>query len=173
MFQQIADAANNLTDTLSGTGFYVQIGSTIGKMVGGIAKFVGALASVTGKLDPGTLKALGLALLVIKAGTKGLILTAVVVGLKALNRLNSSQLQTLAKAVTALAIAFASFKVISAVGKGLSGIIDAFKSLKGLKAPQLNTPDVPQAGGIATKCRCIYKIGCGFSAGRSCSGASC
>lgn len=158
MFQQIADAANNLTDTLSGTGIYVQIGSTIGKMVGGIAKFIGALASVTGKLDPGTLKALGLALLVIKAGTKGLILTAVVVGLKALNRLNPSQLQTLAKAVTGLAIAFASFKVISAVGKGLSGIIDAFKSLKGLKTPQLNTPDVPQAGGIAQSAGAFIKL---------------
>lgn len=154
MFQQIADSASNLTDTFSGSGIYSTIGTTIGNMAGGLAKFIGTLASVTGKLDPGTLKALGAALLVLKAGTKGLVLTAVVVGLKALNKLNPSQLQSLAKAVTALAIAFAAFKV-------LKGIKDVFSSLKGLgalgkifkrtpKTPNLPAlPEAPKSGGNA------------------------
>ena len=154
MFQQIADSASNLTDTFSGSGIYSTIGTTIGNMAGGLAKFIGTLASVTGKLDPGTLKALGAALLVLKAGTKGLVLTAVVVGLKALNKLNPSQLQSLAKAVTALAIAFAAFKV-------LKGVKDVFSSLKGLsalgkifkrtpKTPNLPAlPEAPKSGGNA------------------------
>ncbi|MBH9985208.1 tape measure protein [Lactobacillus sp. M0390] len=154
MFQQIADSASNLTDTFSGSGIYSTIGTTIGNMAGGLAKFIGTLASVTGKLDPGTLKALGAALLVLKAGTKGLVLTAVVVGLKALNKLNPSQLQSLAKAVTALAIAFAAFKV-------LKGVKDVFGSLKGLgalgkifkrtpKTPNLPAlSEAPKSGGNA------------------------
>ena len=154
MFQQIADSASNLTDTFSGSGIYSTIGTTIGNMAGGLAKFIGTLASVTGKLDPDTLKALGAALLVLKAGTKGLVLTAVVVGLKALNKLNPSQLQSLAKAVTALAIAFAAFKV-------LKGVKDVFSSLKGLgalgktfkrtpKTPNLPAlPEAPKSGGNA------------------------
>lgn len=156
MFQQIADAANNLTDTLSGAGVYAQIGSTIGAMVSGIAKFVGALASVTGKLDPGTLKALGLALLVIKAGTKGLILTAVVVGLKALNKLNPSQLQTLAKAITALAIAFATFKVIHGIGKGISGILNKLEAFKKTKVPEIPKP--PKSDGIGKSAGAFIKL---------------
>lgn len=158
MFKKIADSVSDLTDTFSGNSFYTVIGSTIGKMVSGLAKFIGTLSSVTGKLDPGTLKELGLALLILKAGTKGLVLTAVIFGLKALNKLNPSQLQTLAKAVTALAIAFAAFKVISAVGKGISGIVGAFRSLKGLKTPQLNAPEVPQAGSIAQSAGAFIKL---------------
>lgn len=154
MFQQIADAASNLTDTLSGNGIYTTIGTTIGNIVSGLSKLIGTLASVTSKLDPGTLEALGAALLILKAGTKGLVLTAVVVGLKALNKLNPSQLQSLAKAVTALAIAFAAFKV-------LKGIKDVFSSLKGLgalgkifkrtpKTPNLPAlPEAPKSGGNA------------------------
>lgn len=158
MFQKIADSVNDLTDTFSGNSFYTIIGSTIGQMVGGLAKFIGALASVTGKLNPGTLKALGLALLVIKTGAKGLVLTAVVAGLKALNKLNPSQLQTLAKAITALAIAFAVFKVVGAIGKGIFGIVSAFKSLKGLKAPQFSAPEVPPAGGIVQSAGAFIKL---------------
>lgn len=158
MFQKIADSVNDLTDTFSGNSFYTVIGSTIGQMAGGLAKLIGTLASVTGKLDPGTLKALGLALLVLKTGAKGLVLTAVVVGLKALNKLNPSQLQTLAKAITALAIAFAVFKVVGAIGKGIFGIVSAFKTLKGLKAPQLSAPEVPPAGGIAQSAGAFIKL---------------
>lgn len=154
MFQQIADAASNLTDTLSGNGIYTTIGTTIGNIVSGLSKLIGTLASVTSKLDPGTLEALGAALLILKAGTKGLVLTAVVVGLKALNKLNPSQLQSLAKAVTALAIAFAALKV-------LKGVKDVFSSLKGLgalgkifkrtpKTPNLPAlPEAPKSGGNA------------------------
>ncbi|QHJ85689.1 MAG: hypothetical protein [Caudoviricetes sp.] len=154
MFQQIADAASNLTDTLSGNGIYTTIGTTIGNIVSGLSKLIGTLASVTSKLDPGALEALGAALLILKAGTKGLVLTAVVVGLKALNKLNPSQLQSLAKAVTALAIAFAALKV-------LKGVKDVFSSLKGLgalgkifkrtpKTPNLPAlPEAPKSGGNA------------------------
>ena len=154
MFQQIADAASNLTDTLSGNGIYTTIGTTIGNIVSGLSKLIETLASVTSKLGPGTLEALGAALLILKAGTKGLVLTAVVVGLKALNKLNPSQLQSLAKAVTALAIAFAALKV-------LKGVKDVFSSLKGLgalgkifkrtpKTPNLPAlPEAPKSGGNA------------------------
>lgn len=155
MFQQIADSVSNLTDTLSGNGIYTVIGSTIGKMISGLSKFIGTLASVTSKLDPGTLKALGLALLVLKAGTKGLILTAVVAGLKALNKLNPSQLQTLAKAITTLAIAFAAFKVIKSIGKGISSFFGAFR---GIKTPQISAPTVPPAGGIVQSAGAYLKL---------------
>lgn len=158
MFQEIADSVSDLTDTLSENDIYKTIGKIIGQVIGGLAKFIGTLASVTSKLDPSSLKALGMALLILKTGVKGLVFTAVIVGLKALNKLNPSQLQTLAKAVTALAIAFSAFKVAAAIGKGLFGIIGVFRMLKKLKTPQLNTPQVPQAGGIAQSAGAFIKL---------------
>lgn len=168
MFQTIADAASNLTDTMStgtgGTSFFTMLGSISGKAIAGLAKAISAIATVIGKLSPGSLKALGAAFLILKTGTKGLVFTAVVAGLNKLSELKPGTLNNIAGAVKNLAIAFAAFKVIGTVGKGLSSIFGLFKGLKSLKTPKMQTPDVPQAGGITQSAGAFLKLGAALMA---------
>ncbi|MBA1394719.1 phage tail protein, partial [Lactobacillus sp. XV13L] len=129
-----------------------------------MAKAISAIATVIGKLSPGSLKALGAAFLILKTGTKGLVFTAVVAGLNKLSELKPGTLNNLAEAIKNLAIAFAVLKVIGTIGKGLSSVFGFFKKLKSMKTPKVPTPEVPKTGGILQSAGAFMKLGAALMA---------
>ena len=163
MFQDIADAVMDLTNTMnqgdSGGSFFKQLGKLAGGALSGAAKAISGIAQAIGKLDPDSLMTLGRAFIILKGGIKGIVLTAIVKGLQQLNELDPGTIQSIAKAITMLALAFT---VLKAVGKGmafLKGIKDAFSSLGGMKTPKMQMPEAPKAGGILQSAGAFMKLG--------------
>ena len=163
MFQTIADAVSDVIDTMSEgdgkTSFFTTLGSISGRSISGIAKAISAIAKVIGKLDPSSLQALGTAFFILKTGTRGLIFTTVVYGLNKLSKLKPGTLNNIAGAIKNLAIAFAAFKVINTLGKGISGIAKVFGAFKKVKSPKMPTNNVPESGGIMQSAGAFLKLG--------------
>ena len=163
MFQTIADAVSDVIDTMSEgdgkTSFFTTLGSISGRSISGIAKAISAIAKVIGKLDPSSLQALGTAFFILKTGTRGLIFTTVVYGLNKLSKLKPGTLNNIAGAIKNLAIAFAAFKVINTLGKGISGIAKVFGAFKKVKTPKIPTNSVPESGGIMQSAGAFLKLG--------------
>ena len=163
MFQTIADAVSDVIDTMSEgdgkTSFFTTLGSISGRSISGIAKAINAIAKVIGKLDPSSLQALGTAFFILKTGTRGLIFTTVVYGLNKLSKLKPGTLNNIAGAIKNLAIAFAAFKVINTLGKGISGIAKVFGAFKKVKSPKIPTNSVPESGGIMQSAGAFLKLG--------------
>lgn len=163
MFQTIADAVSDVIDTMSEgdgkTSFFTTLGSISGRSISGIAKAISAIAKVISKLDPSSLQALGTAFFILKTGTRGLIFTTVVYGLNKLSKLKPGTLNNIAGAIKNLAIAFAAFKVINTLGKGISGIAKVFGAFKKVKSPKMPTNNVPESGGIMQSAGAFLKLG--------------
>ena len=166
MFQTIADSVSDVIDTMStGTGetsFFTTLGSISGRSISGLAKAISAIAKVIGSLDPSSLQALATAFLILKSGTRGLIFTAVVYGLNKLSKLKPGTLNNIAGAIKNLAIAFATFKVINTIGKGLSTAADFLKKFKKPQTPEVPkapTENLPKISAIAQSAGAFLKLG--------------
>ena len=166
MFQTIADSVSDVIDTMStGTGetsFFTILGSISGRSILGLAKAISAIAKVIGSLDPSSLQALATAFLILKSGTRGLIFTAVVYGLNKLSKLKPDTLNNIAGAIKNLAIAFATFKVINTIGKGLSTAVDFLKKFKKPQTPEVPkapTENLPKISAIAQSASAFLKLG--------------
>lgn len=105
------------------------LGSITGGAISGLAKGLGSIADVVGNLNPGTIKLLGAAFVALKMGTKGLVLTAVVAGLNALNKLSPGTLNALAKAITVLAVGLLVLKTVGKIGGILSSVSSGIGAL--------------------------------------------
>ena len=166
MFQTIADSVSDVIDTMStGTGetsFFTTLGSISGRSISGLAKAISAIAKVIGSLNPSSLQALATAFLILKSGTRGLIFTAVVYGLNKLSKLKPGTLNNIAGAIKNLAIAFATFKVINTIGKGLSTAADFLKKFKKPQTPEVPkapTENLPKISAIAQSAGAFLKLG--------------
>lgn len=109
-------------------------------------KLIGNAMKGISKMDPSVLKNLGLAFVALKAGTSGLALGAIVGSLKLLGTLKPSTLNSLAKALTALAIALIIFKAAKGIAGVIGGIVGAFKSLGSIGKTKVPVPDGTAAG---------------------------
>ena len=114
----------------SGKNPLADLGKGIGKFVLQMANGLSNLATAVSQMDPGAIKALGVAFLALKFGTTGLKLVAVAAGLKIISKLSPGQLQHLATAITALATAFIVLKSAAAILNTASGIINFFSKIK-------------------------------------------
>ncbi|MBT1137712.1 tape measure protein [Lactiplantibacillus argentoratensis] len=134
-FSSIKNTIGTVVSSLSSMGSkdpfaaFKSLGSITGGAISGAANAIKALSDVIGDLDPSSLKLLGAAFVVLKAGTKGLVLTAIVAGLNLLNKLSPGQLNALAKAVGAFAIGLTTLKALGKIDAVFSGL---GKSIKGL-----------------------------------------
>ncbi|WP_416353931.1 tape measure protein [Agrilactobacillus fermenti] len=161
MFNDIGDAAKNIFKGLSGGGKDPFSGlSSLGKISGdaiqGLAKDIGAIAKAIGNLPPSTIQAVASAFAVLKAGTKGLVLGAIVVGLKALSKLPPDVLEGVAKGLVGIAIAFTMMKAVSGVAKSLSSIGSIFGKLG--KGGKTKLP-LPDAGKTSQSAAGLMKMG--------------
>ena len=114
----------------SGKNPLADLGKGIGKFVLQMANGLSNLATAVSQMDPGAIKALGVAFLALKFGTTGLKLVAVAAGLKIISKLSPGQLQHLATAITALATAFIVLKSAAAILNTASGIVNFFSKIK-------------------------------------------
>ena len=137
---------NNLSNS-SGVSLMTSIGQHIGRFALNMAQGISNLIQAISKIDPGVIKALGVAFLALKFGTNGLKLTAIAAGLKIISSLKPGQLEHLATALTTLATAFIAFKAASAVFNSLSGLVNFASQLKGgiSKIINLMTVTLPAA----------------------------
>ena len=137
---------NNLSNS-SGVSLMTSIGQHIGRFALNMAQGISNLIQAISKIDPGVIKALGVAFLALKFGTNGLKLAAIAAGLKIISSLNPGQLEHLATALTTLATAFIAFKAASAVFNSLSGLVNFASQLKGgiSKIINLMTVTLPAA----------------------------
>jgi tape measure domain-containing protein len=152
MFDQIKTAMGSLdksTGKKDPFAFLKTLGSGVGSTISGLAKAIGAIATAIGDLDPATLAALGAAIVVLKGGTKGLIVTGIVTLLNVINKMPPATVNSLAKGLTALAIAIAAFKAVSKVASGVSGFLGVIGKLGKTKV-SLPLPDGAAAASSAT-----------------------
>lgn len=131
-FHSIADAVYDLsksfTDASGGNDLFKTLGKISGGTINAIADALSGLAKIIGSLDPDTLKQLGIAFMILKSSTKGLVLTAIVLALQQISKLDSDSIKKLAQALKILVLAIAGFKVLSSVVgmlKGFSTVIGA------------------------------------------------
>ncbi|WP_040473419.1 tape measure protein, partial [Lactobacillus gigeriorum] len=151
MFNHIADAATKLTGSLSktkgGSSLFEKLGNFSGAGIEGVAKSISAIADVIGELDPKSLTVLATAFGILKASTKGIVVTGIVALFEVLAKLDPGTLNGIAKALGAVALAVVGFKI----GKKIDGTIDSLKNMydifKGknkLKMPGMEPPKTPQ-----------------------------
>lgn len=131
---KVGNAIENVVSKLSGNGkdpfaMFKTLGGITGGAISGLAKGLGSIADVVGNLNPGTIKLLGAAFVALKMGTKGLVLTAVVAGLNALNKLSPGTLNALAKAITVLAVGLLVLKTAGKIGGILSSVSSGIGAL--------------------------------------------
>ncbi|WP_288531418.1 tape measure protein [uncultured Secundilactobacillus sp.] len=142
-------AISGITDKLSDMDFSafnkIAKGAMTGvvKTITAVGKMIGDAMKNISKMDPSVLKNLGLAFGILKMGTQGLVLGGVVAALKVLGTLKPSTLNTLAKGLTAVAIALTLFKGYQAI----KGVARALKGLGSVKTPKVAVPD----GGAAAQ----------------------
>lgn len=129
-FHSIADAVYDLsqsfTDASGGDDLFKTLGKISGGTINAIADALSGLAKIIGSLDPDTLKQLGIAFMILKSSTRGLFLTAIVLALQQISKLDSDSIKKLAQALKILVLAIAGFKVLSSVVgmlKGFSTVI--------------------------------------------------
>ncbi|WP_055679864.1 tape measure protein [Secundilactobacillus kimchicus] len=141
-------AVSKLTDSLGNinvgslTKSLVPMAQGVVNGITSVFKLIGQAMSNIGKMDPGVLKALGVAFVALKAGTSGLVLAGAVAGLKALASLSPGTLNAVAIGITAIAAAMVAMKA----AKGIAGIFNVFKGLKAPKIPKVQVPDGTAAG---------------------------
>ncbi|CAM3206547.1 tape measure protein [Lactiplantibacillus plajomi] len=134
-FSSIKETIGSVIGKLSSMGTkdpfaaFKTLGSITGGALKGAANAITAISDVIGDLDPSSLKVLGAAFVALKAGTKGLILTAVVAGLTALSKLDSGTLNALAKALGVLAIGLVTIKTLGKLDSAFTGLSRGIKSL--------------------------------------------
>ncbi|MCH4004438.1 MAG: tape measure protein [Lactobacillus crispatus] len=163
MLKDIADAVLDVTNTLNegngGGSFFKQLGSLTGGALSSVAKAISGIAQAIGQIDPNSLMSLARAFIVLKGGLKGIAIMAIVKGLQQLNNLSPGTIEGIASALTKMAYAFVILKAARKGFQMLKGIHDAFSSIKGIRAPKMATPEVPQAGGIAQSAGAYLKLG--------------
>lgn len=150
IIRDISESFTGLFNSLSnssGVSLMTSIGQHIGRFALNMAQGISNLIQAISKIDPGVIKALGVAFLALKFGTNGLKLAAIAAGLKIISSLNPGQLEHLATALTTLATAFIAFKAPSAVFNSLSGLVNFASQLKGgiSKIINLMTVTLPAA----------------------------
>lgn len=141
-FNSIGNAVKNVVSSLSSAGgnpfgMFDTLGKIAGGALKGAANAIKAISDVIGNLDPSSIKLLGAAFIALKAGAKGLVLTAIVAGLNALSKLNPGTLNALAKALGVLAIGLLTLKTLGKVDgilTGLSNSLSGFGKAGGLAA---------------------------------------
>lgn len=172
MFDKIGDSAKklsgNMSDSKSSTNFFKQLGSLAGSGIGAVADTIANLAEAVSKLKPDTLQALATAFTIFKAGTKGIVFTALIAGLNALSKVINMlppdvvnglgiALGTLAMGITAVILAFKSYK-------GVKGFFDMIKGFKKIKTPEIpqpkvpTTPEAPNPSGIVQNAGAYLKL---------------
>lgn len=104
------------------------LGSISGGAIGGLAKAIKGIADAFGGLSPSSIKLLAGAFVALKMSTKGLVLTAVVLALTALNKLNPGVINALAKALVLFAVALMMFKAVQSVSSVLKGVSTALQT---------------------------------------------
>lgn len=163
MFHSISDAVMDVTKTMNGGNakgsFFTQLGKLSGGALSTVAKGISGIADAIGGLDPNTLLALARAFIILKGGLKGLILTEAVKGLAKLNEADPGTINALAKSLTALAFAFVIFKAVYQGIQAFGKIKDVIGGLGSIKAPKMQTPDVPKPGGILQSASAFLKLG--------------
>ncbi|WEV39284.1 tape measure protein [Lactobacillus sp. ESL0680] len=155
MFQDIGKTIGSLSKKASSGGkgnLFTQIGKIGGGAIRGAANAIDGIARAISKMDPGTLKALGAALVILKTGMKGLVFGALIAGLNKLGKLKPDQIKQVATAIKVLAGAFLAFKIGKGIINTISSVGNAFDKLKGLKnifgkskeikTPKIEAPDI-------------------------------
>ena len=131
----VAGAAKNITNNLNNSSGGDSIFTSLGKLSGGalssVAGALSAIAKITGKLDPDSIKQLGTAFMILKAGTKGLMIMAAVKALQQISNLDPGTLKQIASAIEKLAMAFMILKGIKMVGGALKGAVGGLVDLIG------------------------------------------
>ncbi|APX72717.1 tape measure protein [Companilactobacillus allii] len=165
MFGDVGSAISKIFDSAfaGGSNPFEALSKFAGGAIKGIAKSISAVANAVGGMDPNVLKALGGAFIILKSGMKGLVFTAIVAGLNALGRMKPSNLNSLAKAITALAIAFSLLKAAKGIADTFSSFSKIFGKAKGKDIPEVpdapSTPKAPKVGGILQSAGAYMKLG--------------
>ena len=165
MFGVLRDSVTKIFSKMSGKGKnpFESIGKIAGGAIKGAADAFSTIADAVAKLDPGTIKAIGAAFLIMKTGLKGITFAGIVAGLNAISKMNAGQIQAVAVAIGVLAVSIKAIKTAMTVAKGISAFKDAFSSFKSPKIPKTpKTPDLPQTpktGGILQSAGAYMKLG--------------
>lgn len=153
MFDQIKTAMSGLdksTGKKDPFAFLKTLGTGVGDTIGGLAKAIGSISMAIGKLDPASLAALGAAIVVLKTGTKGLIVTGIVLLFNAIGKMPPATVNALAKGLAALAVAITAFKAVSKVASGVSSFLGVIGKFSKTKVPEVPLPDPAKSASSAT-----------------------
>ncbi len=153
MFDQIKTAMSGLdksTGKKDPFAFLKTLGTGVGDTIGGLAKAIGSISMAIGKLDPASLAALGAAIVVLKTGTKGLIVTGIVMLFNAIGKMPPATVNALAKGLAALAVAITAFKAVSKVASGVSSFLGVIGKFSKTKVPEVPLPDPAKSASSAT-----------------------
>ena len=162
MFGTLKDSASQAFSKLSGKGKspFESLGNIAGGAIKGAADSISTIANAVSKLNPGTIKAIGTAFLIMKTGLKGIVFAGLIAGLNALSKMDAGQIKAIAVSVGILAVSIKAVKTAMGVAKGIKAFKDAFSGLKQPKVPK--TPELPQApksGGIVQSAGAYLKLG--------------
>ncbi|RVU73618.1 MULTISPECIES: tape measure protein [Lactobacillus] len=162
-FHKIADAAYDLTNTLStgnkGGSFFTQLGKLTGNGISTVANAISGIAEAMAKLDSDSIMNLARAFIILKGGIKGLVLMAAVKALTKLNEVNPGLINSLAKNLTKLAYAFIILKAAYQGIKFIKGLKEAFSGIGSFKTPKMQMPETPKTGGILQSAGAFLKLG--------------
>ncbi|WP_125764422.1 tape measure protein [Companilactobacillus hulinensis] len=163
-FETLKESASRIFSKLStgGKNPFSNIGEIAGGAIKGAAKAISTIADAVSRLNPGTLKAIGAAFLIMKTGLKGIVFTAVIAGLNALSKMDAGQIKAIAVAVGILAVSIKAIKTAVGIAKGVSALKDAFSGMSGKSIP---VPDAgttsKSAAGLMQMGKAIMMIGAG------------
>lgn len=165
MFGVLGGSIGRILNKISGKGKnpFESLGNIAGGAIKGTADAISVIANAVSKLNPGTIKAIGAAFLIMKTGMKGIVFTGIIVGLNAISKMNAGQIQAVAVSLGILAVSIKAIKTAMTVAKGIKAFKDAFSGLKKTKVPELpKTPEMPQTqkpGGIIQSAGAYMKLG--------------
>lgn len=131
--KSISDSVNRLTGGLSSNTslqtMMTDIGAGFGDFVRSMADGISNLAQAISRINPNTLKLLGAAFVALKMGVNGLKIGAIVGLLKSIGQMNPGQLNRLAQAITAFAVALTLFKTLASVQAGITALANVVLNL--------------------------------------------
>jgi len=166
MFSTLGDSVQRIFSKFSAGGKnpFSSLGEIAGGAIKGAAKGISTIADAVSRLDPGTLKAIGVAFVIMKTGMKGIVFTAIVAGLNALSKMDAGQIKAIAVAVGILAVSIKAIKTAMGIAKGISALKEAFSGMSGKSVP---IPDAGKssksAAGLMQLGKAIVMIGAGVA----------
>lgn len=151
------DAFNTVINGIFGNGQdkfngFKNLGELAGGAISGMAKAFTAVYNAISNLQPGDIKLLAAAFIVLKASLKGIVITGLVLLFEWINKMQPGTVRTLATALLYFAGAVAAVAAVAKTFKGIDMVKNMFGNFKTPKAPSMpKAPEPPKApaGGAA------------------------